>query len=378
AKVLMTATDGRKADARIDAVDDVHVSLAHEQVLIEYDQEGVTKAELEETLRQLGYTVRDPRKVRTFEEQEAEVREKKGKLVLSAGLAGTAVFLMLSMWLGIRQPWVRWVMLGLALATVFGPGRFILKMAVQSLRRRILNQHVLLEFGAFAGLTGGVAGFILPDFPSADFFAVAVFITTYHILSDYTSLKVRTKASQAVRKLLDLQPPTARVVREGKEEEVPIEAVRVGDRVRVRPGEHIPVDGEVVDGASGVDESLVTGESIPAEKTVGDGVIGGSVNQSGTLLVRVTRIGEESFLQQVARHIEEARALKPGIIQLVEKVLTYYVPGVLLFTGLGVAMWTVGAWFLTGEMDVPRASLRPWRCSSWATRVPWAWPRPWP
>jgi len=261
---------------------------------------------------------------------------------------------MISMWLGYRPPYFKWPMMALALATVFGPGLYILKMAFQSLRRGILNQHVLLEFGAFAGLIGGFVGFFVPDFPIAGFFAVAVFITTYHILSGYTSLRVRTRASQAVRILLDLQPAMARVIRDGKEEEVPIEDVQVGEHVRVRPGEHIPVDGEVVDGASGVDESLVTGESIPVERTVGDKVIGGSLNQSGTLVVKVTRVGEESFLQQVARHIEEARALKPGIIQLVDKVLTYYVPGVLVFAAIGIIIWTVGAWFVSGEINLTR------------------------
>lgn len=137
-------------------------------------------------------------------------------------------------------------------------------------------------------------------------------------------------------------------------EEVSIENVQVDDRVRVRPGEQIPVDGEVVDGVSVVDESLVTGESMPVEKSVGNDVIGGSLNQAGTLIVKVMRVGEESFLQQVARHIEEARALKPGIIQLVDKILKYYVPGVLICAILGITIWTLGAWLVTGEVNLTR------------------------
>jgi heavy metal translocating P-type ATPase len=187
-----------------------------------------------------------------------------------------------------------------------------------------------------------------------DFLAVAVFITTYHILSGYTSLRLRIRASQTVRKLLDLQPPHARVIRYGREEEVPIEDVDVGDRVRVRPGEQIPVDGEIVEGFSSVDESLVTGESVPVEKTIGDEVIGGSLNQYGTLVIKVMRVGEESFLQQVARYFEEARALKPGIIQLADWVIKYYVPGVITFAALGVLVWTLGAWLVTGEAYLTR------------------------
>ena len=122
----------------------------------------------------------------------------------------------------------------LALSTIFGPGWHILTMAWASLRRGILNQHVLLEFGAFAGLAGGFLGYIYSEFPAPDFFGVAVFVTTYHILSGWVSALVRTRASQAVGKLLALAPATARVVRDGTEQVIPIEHVVPGDLARVR------------------------------------------------------------------------------------------------------------------------------------------------
>jgi copper ion binding protein len=345
----------RKAVGRLDGVQKVSVSLAHEEALVEFDPNRVEETKIKDTVRSVGYTVRDPKKVRTFEEQEAELRREADRLIIAASFTWIALDMMVLMWL--RRPFtgMRWLMPLLAVATVFGPGWYILRMAIPSLRRGILNQHVLLEFGAFAGLIGGLLGFFRSDFPMADFFAVGVFITTYHILSGYASLLVRTRASQAVRKLMELQPTTARVIRNGKEEEILIEEVRPGDRVRVRPGESIPVDGEVVDGVSAVDESLVTGEPIPKEKVLGDEVIGGSINQSGTLVVQVTKVGEESFLQQVARHIEEARALKPGIMQLLDRVLQWYVPGVLTFGGAALLIWTLGAWFVTGQPNWTRA-----------------------
>jgi len=356
-----------KAYGRMEGVQEVHVSLSHEEALIRYEPQKVTPTELRDTLRSLGYTVRDPRKVRSFEEQEEELQTERRRLILAGVFTAVSAGLMLIMWLGIvrrdvLQPVTLIAMPLLAVATVFGPGLYILKMAYHSLRRGILNQHVLLELGAFAGLTGGVLGLAgrfldVPalQFPAADFFAVATFIATYHILSGYTSLLVRTRASQAVRRLLDLQPATARVVREGHEVEVPIEEVKPGDRVRVRPGEAIPVDGRVVQGDSGVDESLVTGESLPVDKTAGDDVIGGSLNQSGTLVIEATTVGEEGFLQQVARYIEEARAMKPGILQAVDVVLKYYVPGIVAFSLLGFLIWTAGAWAVTGRMDISRA-----------------------
>jgi heavy metal translocating P-type ATPase len=357
----------RKALSRMDGVAEVHVSLSHEETLIQFDPSQQTAGRLRDALRSLGYTIRDPDKVRAFEEQAEELRTERQRLILATVFTAISALLMLVMWLklvpqDILQPIMTGVMPLLAVATVFGPGLYILKMAYHSLRRGILNQHVLLEFGAFAGLIGGILGLggrflevIALQFPVADFFAVASFIVTYHILSGYTSLLVRTRASQAVRKLLDLQPATARVIQKGEEVEIPIEQVQPGDQVRVRPGESIPVDGVVIEGVSDVDESIVTGESLPVDKVKGDEVIGGSINQTGTLLIRVTHVGDKSFLQQVAHYIEEARAMKPGIMQLVDLVLKYYVPGVLIFGLIGFLIWTVGAWFVTGQPNFSRA-----------------------
>ncbi|GMQ89791.1 MAG: heavy metal translocating P-type ATPase [Gammaproteobacteria bacterium] len=344
-----------QALTQMDGVNEADVNLAHEEVLIQYDPARVTPTVLKDTLRSLGYTVRDPRKVRSFEEEEAELRYHRNQLFTAAAVVLVGLGFMSAMWLGVRAPWFKWVMLGLTLGMIFGVGWPILKMAWASLKRRILNQHVLMEFGAFGGLTGGAVGFFTQPWPTADFMGAAILITAYHILSGYVSLRVRTRSSQAIRKLMALQPATARIVRDGEEQEIAVEAVRIGDRVRIRPGESIPVDGKVVEGASAVDQSLVTGESIPVEKAVGDEVIGGSLNQTGTLLVRTTTVGEESFLQRIARSIEEARVLKPGIMQLVDQVLKYFVPGVLIAAAAAFLLWSLGALLLTGTPDFSRA-----------------------
>lgn len=341
---------------RTEGIQQVNVSLAHEEVLIQYDPQKLDESQIKQTIRDLGYTIRDPDRVKAFEEQEQELRAHKRRLIFAGSFTGLALLPMLAMWLGLMQPWFKYAMLALAVTTIFGPGWYILKKAWQSLRRGILNQHNLLEFGAFSGLAGGMAGFFIPAFPSVDFFAVSVFITTYHVLSGWAANKVRARASRAVHRLLDLQPDIARRIEaDGREVEVDVGELKVGDRVRVRPGEKIPVDGKIINGVSGVDESIVTGESVPIEKGAEDPVVGGSINQSGSLIVEVSRVGEETFLQQVARHIEEARAMKPGIIQLVDRVLKYYVPGVIGFAGLALLIWTAGAWLLTGEMNLVRA-----------------------
>ncbi len=346
-----------KAFAKKEGIKKATVSLAHNEILVEYKPEKLTPNNIKDTIKDLGYIVRDPDKLKAFEEEEQEIKQKRSKLFLSASFTAAALLIMLIMWSGIMLPWFVWIMFGLALITVFGPGLFILKMAFQSLKRGILNQHVLLEFGAFSGLAGGIAGFFIKDFPGIEFFAVSVFIVTYHILSDFTSLKVRTKASQAVRNLLKLQPSTANVIRNNSEEVIPVEELNINDLIRIRPGENIPVDGNIVEGSSSVDESIVTGESMPVEKKTGDEVIGGSMNKSGTMIVKVTHLGEDSFLQKVAHSIEEARALKPGIILLVDKILKYYVPGVLFFSGLSILIWTAGDYFVTGHIDLVRGIL---------------------
>lgn len=345
-----------KALGRRKGVRKVNVSLAHERVLIEYDQEQITSSELKQILLDLGYTIRDPDKVKAFEEQQQELETHRNRLLVAAALTLGALGIMSMMWAGIMAWWHPYAAMALALGTMFGPGWYIKKKAWQSLRRGILNQHNLLEFGAFSGLIGGIAGLCNPVFPATEFFGVSVFITTYHILSGWSANKVRARASQSVRKLLNLQPDTARRVDEdGEVEKVKITRLEVGDLVRIRPGENIPVDGKIIEGHSGVDESIVTGESIPVEKSRGDEVVGGSINQTGTLLVEITALGDDSFLQQIARHIEEARAMKPGIIQLVDRVLKYYVPGVVGFAILSLLTWTLGLWLFTGQTNLPRA-----------------------
>ena len=403
---LCTGTIER-ALGRHPGVDKVAVSLTHEQALIEYDPKVARPEALLNTLRDIGYTVSDPRKVRPFEEEERDlVREGRRFLIATAfsliaialiahpiGIAATLlpaaviasllafIFLVLrSRGLGVAiggslllaavaaslvplrsQPWfpdaTPWIVSGMALTLVFGIGSHILRMAYQSLRRGILNQHVLLEIGAFAGIAGGVVGFILgrPDYPTAAFFAVSVMVVTYHIFSEWLSLIVKTRSSQAVKRLLDLQPDTARVVRDGKELELPIERVSVNDLVRIRPGERIPVDGKVVSGHSAVDQALVTGEPIPVERSEGDAVIGGSINGTGTLLIQVTAVGEGSFLNKIIREVEDARALKPGILHLVDRILRVYTPAVLIVAELAVAGWLIGTWLISGQMDVERA-----------------------
>ena len=396
-----------KALRRHAGVDKVAVSLTHEQALVEYDPVRVQPDELLTTLGQLGYAISDPRKVQPFEQDERLlVREARrflvatlfslGSLTLiarpgdvwyavlegfvalsllgfvflvlrSSGLAkaatgtlGALAYASTLFWLkqsGRLGSFDAWIAGGLAVAVVFFLARPILVMAWHAVRRGIINQHVLLESAAFAGLAGGIYGLAAggPDFPTAPFFCVAVMVCNYHIFSEWLSLIVKTRSSQAVRRLLELQPDTAHVLRDGNESVVRVEEVLVGDLVRIRPGERIPVDGIVTDGQSAVDQSLVTGEPMPVERAAGDTVIGGSLNGLGTLLVRVSSVGGQSFLQTVAREVEDARALKPGMLHLVDRVLKVYAPAVLTLSALAVGGWIIGPMLFGEPPDYSRA-----------------------
>ncbi|HEX7000923.1 MAG TPA: cation-translocating P-type ATPase [Trueperaceae bacterium] len=347
----------RRAVGRLEGVRSVQVSIAHEEALVEYDPAHVTPDVITGTLEDIGYTVREPDQAETFAEEEHDLAVARRKALLSIGLLVAASLVMSAAMLGGPALPLALAMGALALFTAFGPARFILvRNGWQSLRRGILNQDVLVSASALGGLLGGGVGLIEPAVPAGGFFGATVFVLAFHLIGGYASVLVHVRASQSVRRLLALTPDTAqRLTADDGEEAVPVAELLVGDRVRVRPGERIPVDGTVLGGASAVDESLVTGEPIPADKLAGSEVIGGSLNQTGSLTVRVERVGSESFLRTVARHVAEARALKPGILRLVDRVLLYYVPVVLIASLVGLLAWTLGAWLLAGEPDWLRA-----------------------
>jgi len=398
-----------KALGRMDGVGQVAVSLTHEQALVDYDPGVIAPEKIVGTLRDIGYQLYDPRKLRPFEQEEHQLVAEGLRLLTaiatslaaigliatvtgiasilvplsvvvvmvpvafvilrkagtglavagSAGIVAPGVAALVLRAVGLAGPaWLPgWLTLGLALFMVAGVARRILVMAYQSARRGILNQHVLLEVGAFAGIAGGVIGLsgVFPRYPTADFFAVAVLVATYHIFSEWLALLVKTRSSQAVCKLLDLQPDLATVLRNGAEVQVPVDQIVVGEKLRVRPGERVPVDARVVSGYSTLDLSLVTGEPVPVETTAGQQVVSGALNGTGTLLLAATAVAGESFLARVVRHVEDARALKPGILHLVDRVLRVYTPTVLVVAGLALAGWLVGSWLLTGAVDVQRA-----------------------
>lgn len=343
----------QKALTQLDGVQMVQVSIAHQEALVQYDAARVGLAAIEQALEAIGFSVYAPDEAAIFAREEGELRAARRKAWVAGLLLMAASVLMVVIRLTAPHPGWILAMGALALFATLGPARFIIvRNGWQSIRRGILNQDVLVSASALGGLLGGAIGLLYPTLPAAGFFGATIFVLAFHLIGGFASVLVHVRASQSVRRLLALEPPTARrVAANGDEVETALEQLAVGDQVRVRPGERIPVDGVMVEGASAVDESLVTGEPLPQDKLPGERVIGGSLNLTGTLLVQVTAIGQATFLRQVARQVAEARALKPGILRLVDQVLLIYVPVVFAAAALGFLLWTVGAWLFAGAPD---------------------------
>ncbi|HEX8337322.1 MAG TPA: heavy metal translocating P-type ATPase [Pyrinomonadaceae bacterium] len=230
-------------------------------------------------------------------------------------------------------------------------GRQFFESAWNGLRNHNTNMDTLVALGTGAAwaysTVAVVAPWLFPAGTTGMYFEVAVIVVALILLGQALELRAKSRSSAALKKLLELQAKTARVIRGGRELDVPIEEVVVGDTVLVRPGEKVPVDGEILEGESAVDESIVTGESVPVDKKPGDGVIGSSVNKTGAFTFRATKVGADTALARIVQMVEQAQSSKPPIGRLVDKVSSYFVPTVMI-----VAVLTFLAWFNFGPEPV--------------------------
>jgi Cu+-exporting ATPase len=226
-------------------------------------------------------------------------------------------------------------------------GRQFFESAWNGLRNHNTNMDTLVALGTGAAwvysTVAVLAPWLFPEGTTGMYFEVAVIVIALILLGQALELRAKSRSSAALRKLLELQAKTARVIRGGRELDVPVEEVVVGDTVLVRPGEKVPVDGRVVEGESAVDESVVTGESVPVDKRPGDYVTGASVNKTGAFTFRATKVGADTALARIIRMVEQAQSSKPPIGRLVDKVSSYFVPTVMI-----VAILTFLAWFNFG------------------------------
>jgi len=247
--------------------------------------------------------------------------------------------------IGHHQSW--WLQFALTTLVLFGPGRRFFAQGLPALARGAPDMNALVALGTGAAWLYSVVATFAPGLLPAGtvhvYYEAAAVIVTLVLVGRLLEARARGRTSEAIQRLLRIQPPTARVYRDGEWRELPVEQVTVGDLIQVRPGDKVAVDGEVVEGASWVDESMITGEPIPAEKTVGSRVVGGTLNTRGAFSLRATQVGADTVLAQIIRMVEAAQGAKLPIQALVDQVTMVFVPVV-----MAIAVLTFGVWLAFG------------------------------
>ncbi len=329
---------------KLEGIEQVQVNLATNQVYLTYNQNKLNSADIIQKIEKTGYKASLIQGEYKDKEQEMRKKEKKKLKILFLFSAIFSFPLLLAMfvnWININFSLFHNFYFQLVLAT---PVQFIIganfyKKAYISIKSGSPGMEVLVALGTSAAyifsIYNGFSGI------KAYYFEASALIITLVLLGKLLEEIAKGKTSQAIRKLIGLKPKTANIVKDGKELEVLIENVVLEDIIVVRPGEKIPVDGKIIDGSSSIDESMITGESIPKEKVVGDIVIGGTINQYGAFQFKATKVGKDTILSHIIKIIEEAGAGKPPIQKIADKVSGIFVPVVLL-----VAILTFLIWFI--------------------------------
>src|SRR2546430_2689336 len=354
------STDAERLEQKLhqlDGIKSASVNYGSSQVNIEYNSALLSLADIRRKITELGYEIlSEDLGVST---QDIEARKLKHLFIV--GVVLTIPVMLFS------YPEVfkflpaagtnisAYVMFAFASVVQFVTGNRFYTGAFRIAKMRSANMDTLVVLGTTtAYIFSALNTFPIPDWHSMYYDAAAVVIT-FIILGKYMELKTKGRTSSIIRKMLELQPKTARMRKEnGEETEVAIELIQPGDILMVRPGEKIPVDSSVVLGTSAVDESMITGESIPTTKKVGDSVVGGTINQEGMILVKATNVGSDSFLSQVVKLVEEAMGRKPILQKLVDKVAGYFAYAVMI-----VALSTFLVWYFVVAHGVSGAAIIP-------------------
>jgi Cu+-exporting ATPase len=355
--------------SKVEGVDEANVNLATESATIRFDPAQVSVTDLVAAVDAAGYVARVEQAASA--DHEADVAEAaaakaerdetaarhaadlRRRLLVSAALTIPLIIGLAQMTIA---PWLPevfvnpWLQLALATPVQFWAGSIFYVGAWKALRHKATDMNTLIAVGTSAAYLYSLATIVVPDFFMAAglgmdgemlpmYFDTSAAIITLILLGRFLEARARSHTSDAIRRLINLAPRTARVVRDGVEVDLAIAEVRVGDLVRVRPGETVAVDGVVVEGASGVDESMVTGESLPVAKRAEDLVVGGTLNTTGTLTFRATRVGADTVLARIIRLVSDAQGSRAPIQRLADVVTGYFVPVVLALAGLTFVVW---------------------------------------
>ncbi|BAI60456.1 copper-transporting P-type ATPase [Methanocella paludicola SANAE] len=342
-----------------DGVIDVAVNLATERVTIKYSPTEVTLPELKKTITDAGYTVIETKTEKEFVDTERSARQKEMRdLTLSFILSGIAsAVIMILMFFGSSLPvvktwpmeWITYISFILATPVQFIIGWRFYRGAWAALKHGTADMNVLIAVGTSAAYFYSVVATFVPHLVMVGgrmpdtYYDTSTMIIALILLGRLLEARAKGQTSEAIRRLTGLRAKTARVIRDHTEEDIPVEDVKVGDAILVRPGEKIPVDGVVTEGYSSVDESMITGEPIPSSKKEGDNVMGATINKTGSFRFKATKVGRDTVLSQIIKMVEEAQGTKAPIQRLADQVAAVFVPVV-----IGLAILTFLAWYFIG------------------------------
>jgi Cu+-exporting ATPase len=338
---------------KVKGVESANVNLATEKATVTYSPRTVSILDLRKAVENVGYGVASEEEVdRSLEEMK---RARRRMFVAWLFTIPIIAWMIPEMVFGIAWPDMNIYNIGvilLAVPVIFWAGYPTIRSALVSVRHKATSMDVLIMMGSTIAFVTGPFVFLIPIF---NYGGVGGMIMSFHLTGRYIESKAKGRASQAIKRLLTLEAKSARILVKGEEKEVPIQEVKVGDVMVVRPGEKIPTDGKVLEGESSVDESMATGESMPVQKKVGYEVIGATVNQEGLLKVKATKIGKDTFLSQVVKMVEEAQGTKVPIQKFADTITRYFVPAVLL-----IALSTFIAWIIFPQaMEVVASKAAP-------------------
>ncbi len=344
-----------RALRKLDGVLEVNVNLASEKASVEYIPSLVSLEALKSAVEDAGYGVIELGEEIGAEDVEARAREqeiKRQRRLLIIGLIFTVPTFLLSMGtdLGFLPDFAlrKYILLLLATPVQFYVGWQFYRGTYKSLKQWSAGMDTLIAMGSSAAYFYSLAATFFIE--GHVYYETAAMIITLIVLGKYLEARAKGRTSEAIKRLMGLRARTARVIRDGEEVDLPVEAVQVGDLIIVRPGEKIPVDGVVAEGRSAIDESMITGESLPVAKEIGDEVIGATINKTGSFKFQATKVGKDTVLAQIIRLVEEAQGSKAPVQRLADRVAGVFVPAV-----ISIAFLTFLAWFFLGGAGLDRA-----------------------
>ncbi len=323
-------------------IDEVYFFPEKKSIVVYYNPELISNSQIKRSMKQMGYLVTEKLSELELREREKdiEIKNMRNRFIISVILAIPIIILT---YLNIMPEYLnRWILLFLTTPLEFIVGFRFLKGAVLALSHKSTNMDVLIFLGTGTAYIYSTIITII-GLPFSVYFDAVALILSFIYLGKYLEAYTKRKSSDAIKKLMKLQAKTARIIRNGIELDISIDEVEIGDIIIIKPGEKVPVDGTIIEGKSSIDESMITGESIPVEKNVDDKVIGGTINQRGLLKIRTDKIGENTILSQIIKLVEQAQSRKAPIQKIADKVASIFVPIV-----VGVAIITFFLWTFFG------------------------------